>query len=85
MTVGLLSRWQRPAQQLRGVRVDDPEGVHDEGAVLIHGMIGDPEATFPPDLMAAFAPCVRLLYSRSRLCVLLRLRSRLSVLRCVAQ
>ena len=28
--------------------------VHYEGAVVIHGMVENPEATFPPDLMQAF-------------------------------
>ena len=36
--------------------VDDPLGLHYEGAVLIHGMCEDPESTFPSDLMARFAP-----------------------------
>ena len=41
---------------LRACTVDDPLGLHYEGAVLIHGMCEDPETTFPPDLMARFAP-----------------------------
>ena len=40
--------------RLRDHRVHDPVGVHYEGAVVIHGMVENPEATFPPDLMQAF-------------------------------
>ncbi len=39
---------------LRLHRVTDPVGIHYEGAVLIHGMVENPEATFPPELLKAF-------------------------------
>lgn len=40
--------------KLRHHRVVDPVGLHYEGAVLIHGMVENPETTFPPKLMEAF-------------------------------
>ena len=43
-------------RRLCACAVDDPLGLHYEGAVLIHGMCEDPESTFPSDLMARFAP-----------------------------
>ena len=41
---------------VRACSVDDPVGLHYEGAVLIHGMVTDPESSFPPELMSRFAP-----------------------------
>jgi hypothetical protein len=42
--------------KLRHHRVDDAVGIHYEGMVLIHGMVLDPEASFPPALWEQFAP-----------------------------